>query len=541
MLIDFVVLACVVAAVVIWCFRVGRLPLLIVTIGGIVGAAYGVWIGRWQVGAGVPLFAVLLLLLLVIGRRYFAGRGVPVLSGGLALLLAALPAVLIYAFPIADLPKPDGQYKVGVRTFELRDPERLGVMAAAPDAPRRLLVRVWYPADATALDADAAPAAYFSDLEAQTTATALGESLSFPPLISHLKLVSTNSYTDAPLLDTRAPLPVVIYSHGFGSFLAQNTALMEHLASHGYAVYSIQHTYDSAPTVFPNGDVLPTDPALLAPPSDESGSEEGVPPFIGVPDTAERFVSRIADQQRAYGENSRLAVVSAQTWFDDVRFVLDQLQAGAVPQTVREIVAASTFEKVAVTGMSFGGSTAGGVCWVDRRCAVGINMDGLDYHIAGFGKTMPVPFLLLHGDLKEFSELLGLPSENDPQSFNEFSYGRYEREDRQTNIERHSIKGALHLGYSDFMLFLRRPFRDSLLGSTPADVMISLQNKMVKGFIDQHLLGRQETATGSLTEEEKEWVLPISDDAVPDWWESLSEPERARVEAQIEALDTVWE
>ncbi|MEL6979497.1 MAG: hypothetical protein AAGM38_12570 [Pseudomonadota bacterium] len=91
------------------------------------------------------------------------------------------------------------------------------------------------------------------------------------------------------------------------------------------------------------------------------------------------------------------------------------------------------------------------------------------------------------------------------------------------------------------MLFLRRPFRDSLLGSTPADVMISLQNKMVKGFIDQHLLGRQVTATASLTEEEKEWVLPISDDAVPDWWESLSEPERARVEAQIEALDTVWE
>ena len=47
---------------------------------------------------------------------------------------------------------------------------------------------------------------------------------------------------------------------------------MEHLASHGYAVFSIAHTYDAAPVVFPNGDVieLPAEYANGQPQEEES-------------------------------------------------------------------------------------------------------------------------------------------------------------------------------------------------------------------------------------------------------------------------------
>ena len=49
---------------------------------------------------------------------------------------------LIHEFPINPLPKPSGEYAVGVRTFEVADASRRGVFAAKPDEPRRLLVKV---------------------------------------------------------------------------------------------------------------------------------------------------------------------------------------------------------------------------------------------------------------------------------------------------------------------------------------------------------------------------------------------------------------
>ncbi|GIR72129.1 MAG: hypothetical protein CM15mP74_33800 [Halieaceae bacterium] len=37
---------------------------------------------------------------------------------------------------------------------------------------------------------------------------------------------------------------------------------MEELASHGYIVYSVAHTYDGPEGVFPNGDPIPEDDKL---------------------------------------------------------------------------------------------------------------------------------------------------------------------------------------------------------------------------------------------------------------------------------------
>ena len=87
--------------------------------------------------------------------------------------------------------------------------------------------------------------------------------MGFAPLLTYLKHAPTNAYEDAPLLAGAKELPTLFYSHGYGSFLSQNSALMEDLASHGYVVYSVQHTYDSSATVFPDGSVAFTDPALI--------------------------------------------------------------------------------------------------------------------------------------------------------------------------------------------------------------------------------------------------------------------------------------
>jgi predicted dienelactone hydrolase len=178
----------------------------------------------------------------------------------LALLAVAAVGVLAL-FPVRDLPTPEGPRAVGTRSFEIVDTSRLGVFAARPDQPRKMVVRVWYPAAATE-GLETCP--YFTDIEACTTATGLGSLFGFPPFFSYIKHVGTNSYENAPLLSGARNLPTVLYSHGYVSFLAQNTALMEHLASHGYVVFSLQHTFDSSPTVFADGEVAPLDPAISA-------------------------------------------------------------------------------------------------------------------------------------------------------------------------------------------------------------------------------------------------------------------------------------
>jgi predicted dienelactone hydrolase len=47
--------------------------------------------------------------------------------------------------------------------------------------------------------------------------------------------------------------PVLIFSHGLTGFRNQNTFEVEELASHGYIIVGIDHTYDAAATIFTDG------------------------------------------------------------------------------------------------------------------------------------------------------------------------------------------------------------------------------------------------------------------------------------------------
>ena len=248
---------------------------------------------------------------------------------------------------------------MGVADFELVDAERTGLLGAATGEPRRLLVRVWYPASEVT---DLTPRSYFSEQEASSTATGPGSFIGLPFLFTHLANLQTNSFPMAKPIDADA-LPVVIYSHGYTSFLAQNTALMEHLASHGYLVFSIHHTGDSAAAVMPNGDVIPTDPELLA--SRTNAPEpEGRNPFIDLVAGDSFEIRRQATIDTYEAETmTRLRDVSAQIWVDDRDFVQRSLAAGLVPDSALNIVKLGDFTRTGEMGMSFGGTTAASFVW----------------------------------------------------------------------------------------------------------------------------------------------------------------------------------
>lgn len=498
----------------------------------LVVALYDVWDDRWQ--AGMAAATALLLILGLLLRRKRPAR-VPVWSGIFFTLLVGVAGAALYFFPVSPMPKPSGPYPVGVRDFELIDPSRTGLLGASAGKARRLLVRVWYPATPAV---GAQPRNYFSDAESRSTARGFGELLHFPPLLTHLRHLRTNSYESAPLRDAPGRLPVVFYSHGYGSFAGMNWRIMEELASHGYAVYSVQHTGDASPTLFPNGEVAPTDPALYDHLRD--AFEHGFSPLLlqgyGEDDLARRLDGQLRFATELKPPADRAIHLSAPIWLADRLFVHDRLQAGEVPPNVADLVAASDFSHVGEMGMSFGGSTTGAVCMVDKRCAAAVNLDGGDFDFTPFDEDLPVPLLMLHSDLSLFYRMLGITPPAQPRSFNDFSYEHIEHAGQNPRIHRLVMRDALHAGLTDNALYMRRPLRDRLIGSAPTDVMIEAPATLVLGFFDHYLRGRDNGFPQAQMAPYADWLTPYSNREVSQWWAGLPEAERARLHERIRAM-----
>jgi len=520
LLIDYILLGALGVLVFSW-WRIGdpRRSQIIVLAGtiGLVAGIWGVADDRWQAAFG-GLLAGIALTAVAIGRvRKRRAIRVPWISGTLLSLMLVAAVLALLWFPAGDLPAPSGPHPVGVRDFELIDEDRPGVLAARDDEPRQLLVRVWYPAETVR---GLKPRRYFTDIEAGTTATGGGTLVGAPFFFTYLKHAATNSFEDAPLLKDAEDLPVVIYSHGYTSFAGQNTGLMEELASHGYIVYSVQHTYDSSPTVFPDGRIAPMDPALLAAMQAEvqvEPSEEITNGFVGET-YALRHAGLLAARQKAIEDGQRIATVSAEIWIDDRRFVHDALEGGDVPVEIVSIAAAGNLQETGQMGMSFGGSAAGGLCMEDKRCSAGVNLDGGDYHYSPFNANIPVPFMMFYSDYRKIFEQMGGEAPAVAHGFNDFSYERHEFAGLRDDVVRLTVQDVSHIGVSDFTLFMRDPVKGMMLGEIDADAMIRIQNDFVRGFFDTHLKGLDADFPEAQFARHQKWVRRDEVSGVREWW-----------------------
>ena len=504
--VDYAICALLAAAVVAWWF-----PNLRGRRGWLAGAAAAAAVAslgavvayRWQ--ATVATVAALAFLI-----AWFVGRfsprsikeGVVYWSSGVVLAALSAAAMLaFYWFPIIDLPAPTGPHKVGVRDFELVDESRRGIYAIAPDEPRRLAVRVWYPVD----DTDGhRRIPYYSALEARTTARALGEATPLGAIFfQYLHYSRTNSHRGAPIPARFEQLPVVMFSHGYRGFKGQNTVLMEHLASHGYLAFALQHTYDSSTTVFPNGDTAPMDPAFVAEldAHRRSVEEHGYPQeTIDVytnTDLAQRRAAHLARNELP--TSTRLVRFSAQVWVDDRVFLHDSLQRGEVPDSVADVVAAGEYANTGQLGMSYGGSVASAVCMVDRRCAAVANIDGEDRHAITFNRSMSAPMLSYRTDSQFYVDQISGGDETG-QGLVDFSYERHETAGLRPDLYRIWLTDVSHYMHSDFGIFLSRngnPFTKPLFGLLDGVVANGINNDIVRGFLDRHQRGADKPQHGA--------------------------------------------
>lgn len=155
-----------------------------------------------------------------------------------------------YSQEIYHLPEITGTYRVRTESRHFIDDSREETFTQKPDDKRELMVQFWYPADI--------PEGTPSGLVATgIEPIARNMPVYIPTMLRTVyETLYGNAVLDAQPLVQQQKCPVIIFSHGNGSFRSQNAFLMEELASHGYFVAAIDHPYNAAAVQFPDGRIV---------------------------------------------------------------------------------------------------------------------------------------------------------------------------------------------------------------------------------------------------------------------------------------------
>ena len=396
---------------------------------------HGIFEGmHWQM---IPAYAAVCVACFLAWRP--RGKRVWIFRFGAAfcLLLIAASLLLSYLLPMFRLPKPTGPYLVGTTTFYLKDASRIEDAAPGGHQARELMVQIWYPAQAS----DKKFARY---RELKTTRA----------VSSYQSVLATNSRLDAPVANSGAPFSVILFNHGWGGRRTNDTFLTEELASQGYVVASIDHTYNAAQVLFPDGRVVRGD-----------GSSN-----IESPDSSS------AEQVRADWDKELLK------WTADEEFVLNSLAQMNLSSGSPWFGRLNTSE-VGAMGHSFGGAAATEACGQDPRIRGAINMDGWFFGaIRRRGANQPLLYLYASSGQPPATTY----GPHDPVSvvLNAQDFLETEQSMRRFGGYLVSIKGAEHNDFTDQPLI--SPLRSlSYSGSVPPAEMEAIVRRYVVAFFDK--------------------------------------------------------
>ncbi len=376
----------------------------------------------------------------ILGAALALGAAAPLGLAGVASASPAPPASPAATGTPArlTLPAPTGPFPVGMVPLHLRDEARLDPNAR-PGRFRELMATVWYPARAA--DAAAYPLApWMTEGALRAFLDDVGYPL--PPSLAPL----TSGHQGAPVHRAGRPLPVVLYSHGAGSHRADHTIVVQELASHGFAVVTVDHTHDGI-TEFPDGTVVTRDAPL-----------PGLHPRDYAADLL-FLLDRVVDL--AHGRNP-------------------DVDGRALPAG---LLGGLDARNIGACGWSKGGTAVALAMDADQRIRAGLSFDGPMQSNPAPSADIDRPFMLMTAD---FARAVN------PAAETFWNHLRGWRLDVQAT-------GAVHSSYGDTMTLI--PQAGRLLGMTEQQIQdqvgtldpgrgVLVQQAYPLAFFDLHLRGR---------------------------------------------------
>ncbi len=432
---------------------------------------------RYQLAFSYLALVLLLIYLLTkaLGTpgKFQFPKAIRVTSKIVMLVLVGLSSLLAYALPVFSLPAPTGSAAVGVAYLALTDENRLDPFLDTAPQPRRVMVKLYYPAIP---DPSKPFLPYFHD--STRLLRAFAGFYQMPRfLFDHLRLVQTHAKAELPPTTQEQNYPVILFSHGAGTTMEVATSQSEDLASHGYIVVAIDHPYVSAATDFPDRIVK---------------AREATTNF-DTPEPAKPITQIMADDD---------AFVIA---------TLSQINAG---QWIPLLQGKLNLDQIGVIGHSVGGAVAYNMAINDRRVKAAIDLDGVVY-VAPDEVTTVAPFLMLANDGYHLQAIVNRESlmekfDATPEGQQALVdiYGSREAyadtyTEAQHNLARladllqqsgtlYTITGCDHMKFTDIGLFIGSAWLREVLqigGNTAPTRCLTITETLTVAFFDQQIKG----------------------------------------------------
>lgn len=347
-----------------------------------------------------------------------------------------VPTVVL---PFYSLPEPTGNFNVGTVSDDFTDKSRVETFSKEEGKLRKIAVQFWYPTDRT------------------------GSEILY-------------DISGAPISTSQQNYPVLIFSHGAFGMRMSNASTFRELASHGYIVASIDHTYHSFYTAFSEGKSIIVNNDFL---------NEAIGATVGDLSPEKEFQV-------------------SHDWLDlrtaDIELVIDSLKSGELGTSSNLLKGHMDMTKIGLFGHSLGGAAAAQGSRERNDISAAIVIDGtMIGDITGLdGDNKPIittesfkqPLMLMYNSSfkdQEAKETSYLPNIN---AFNNGTEAAYSL----------CIKDSGHLNFTDLPRI--SPFLAKKLGVGTVDSFegIKIVNDYSLAFFDKHIKGQSSSLLEGIAE-----------------------------------------
>lgn len=375
------------------------------------------------------------------------------------------------------LPNPTGPYRVGRVSFSLTDSARTETLSEVTGSKRRFMVHVWYPADPNGVSGRS-PAPYLPGFDVvlpKLSASDIKGLFRPATYIGPSSLPITSVYEGAPFVVGSQRFPLLVFSHGWGNPTFLYTAELEDIASHGYVIMAVDHPYDTAYTLFPDG-------------------------------TFTLFGQKSFDEAAAKPKGlNAYARDRVEVMAQDNRFAISAVLQRESGKEKYPFSGRIDTSKIGAFGHSIGGLASARTCQIDPRVLACMDQDSVDYRGSPFAvsdlqQTVTQPFFLFvvaSADIWSSKMVNPTDAELVPQKLSRVEYGKLIRSEQENqDMQLASIPGgAYRLMLFNVPDYIHRSFTDQTLLAITIDHTQAVHNFTVSqrytlSFFDKFLKGK---------------------------------------------------
>lgn len=416
---------------------------------------------RWQ------MFPAYLLLVFLAWRIKVADpskpakltflRGVGFFS---IIALTLIGWLLPMALPVFSLPEPSGSFSAGTEMIHVKTGKE-EIITEDPSDQRELMLKIWYPSneDVSSLKGEK----YIEDASRAGFATKYG----LPGgALNYLDRVKTFAYPGIP--SAEGSFPVLIFSHGYGSKATGYYALLNEIASQGYVIINMNHTYESLGVTFPDGRNEYFDYEFQGEIAD--GGMAVVQPLIDAFKNGMSYKERhpiVRKSVKGYFEGS-----VQDRWAADMIYTMNLLDNWNAQGPLKGKL---DLNRIGVFGHSVGGGSAGNLAMKDGRIKAAVNLDGIQWG-SMIDSTYHIPYLYVSADW--------------PAEHEDINSHVYINKSHDYFYETKLLKSG-HPNFMDIPFMI--PVK-SLAGTGEIDPYLGneIVTRLVTSFFDRHLKGIEE-------------------------------------------------